>query len=140
MNKALSFALTVPAGPIPAAQTVIMNLTLVNTGDKKVFVNTRFAVVPQIGDVRPTIKTSEKEVPFPFRVRLASLDASDFLALEPGEAVVAGCNLSKTYRLKEAGKYQISATYVNETVPDPLKKEPVFVGEVTCEPVMLELV
>jgi len=139
MTDSVAFRIVAPGGEVDANHYVILNMQLTNTGQEKVFVNCRFAAVPDIGDVWLTITSADREIPFPFRVRLVPLKPSDFVGLEPGESVVAGVNLTKQYRLNQAGAYKISAEYVSSEVPDALAKERVFKGRTAAEPVTLVL-
>jgi len=139
MTQSIEFGITVPQGEIAATDIVIMNVHLTNVGDESVYVNSRFAVAPKVGDVQLKIEGPQGEVPFPFRIRLQPLSASDFVKLDPDQSVVAGVNLTKRYRLTQPGRYTIEAEYVNEKVPAPLEKATAFTGKLKAEPTTLEL-
>ena len=130
----VQFAISLPRGPVSGKDRVILNLELENRGTAAAYVNARFAVVPEIGDVRLVIRAADgKEVPFKFRVRLVPLRASDFLLLEPGQRVVAGFHLSRGYDLSKPGAYEVMAQYVSQAVPPELEKANVFRGELAAK-------
>ncbi len=139
MKNEIAFSIALPSGTVPRGEKVIVNMELHNGTDEPIYVNARFAVVPQIGDVRPTVRKGDHEVPFRFRVRMRALLSSDFVLLKPDERVVAGYELTRGYRLEEAGTYDVSAEYVSEEVPKELQKENVFTGRLRSDVVRLTL-
>jgi len=128
MSDNLNFSITLPSQTVRINDKVILNLALENVGTTALYVNARFAVVPQIGDVWLNVKHNGDEVPFRFRVRLAELKNSDFLLLEPGERVIAGYHLTKGYKLDHGGTYSVMAEYDSQNIPAELKNYQVFQG------------
>jgi hypothetical protein len=136
MSHAAEFALTAPPQPIAPDNQLVIGFMLTNRFEREMYFNTRFAVVPSVGDVWPTlIGPSGNPVPYALRVRMAPLHASDFLLLKPNESVLAGAALRKLFRLTEPGVYKLSAKYVSNEVPPELKDRLVFVGELESKPV-----
>jgi hypothetical protein len=137
VSQSLVFSICVPSDPVAAAAKVVLNMEIENQGNEPIYVNARFAVVPEFGDIRPTIRLDGQTLPFKFRVRLAPLKNGDFLLLEPGERTVAGCCLSKGFDLSRPGTYEISAEYVNEVTPAGFQGKAVFQGRLKSEQVRL---
>ena len=131
MSAKLRFSITLPGGKVAAGDQIVLNMALENSGDAECYVNTRFAVAPQIGDVRITIKSAGLELPFQLRVRLVPVKNSDFLLLKPCQRVVAGYGLSRGFRLDKPGDYEVTADYVSDQVPAVFKGMPVFKGQLT---------
>ncbi len=139
MSEPLKFYIALPGMANLNTDRIIMTMFLENTGKEAVYVNARFAVAPHIGDIRPIVLFNGEELSFGLRVRLPQLKAADFLKLEPGQQVAAGYQLTRGYQLKIPGMYEIAAEYVNEMVPDELKKHPVFVGSILSGTEKMEL-
>jgi len=137
MSEPFRFLITVPRGPVPASDQIVVNLELANTSEEPRYVNARFAVAPAVGEVRFTIRSQDREIPFKFRVRLGEAKASDFLLLQPGERVIAGYCLTRGYDLSQPGNYDIAAEYVSEKTPPELQSEPVFRGHLQASGVVL---
>jgi hypothetical protein len=138
MGNGAAFSLTGPGHPVGLNDQVIIGFTLRNPAQQARYFNARFAVAPSVGEIRPTvIDPSGKEAPFAVRVRLGPLLASDFVHLQPGEAVSAGFPLRHYYKINTPGTYVVSATYVASEVPQDLEKLPVFQGTLKADPISI---
>ena len=126
----LSFEISVSvAGTDAASREVHLDMKLSNASEAETVVNGRFAVAPEIGDVRPEVSAGGRSIPFRFRVRLAALKPSDFVRLAPGETAEGRYLLSCGYDLSEPGEYSVRAVYVNKAKPEDPDAGAVFVGE-----------
>lgn len=119
---------------------VTLEMIVTNNDPASVFVNNRFAVAPVVGDVHLAVTAPDGTVlPFKFRVRVAPLGLKEFVELESGKSISSSYPLSRGYGLKQLGKYKVSATYTNETVPDELAEKAVITGSFSAEPTTFTL-
>jgi len=114
---------------------VSLEMVVTNNDPEPVFVNGRFAVAPVVGDVQLSVTAPDGNVlPFKFRVRVPKLGVKEFVELKSGESLNSKYPLSRGYGLKQSGKYKVTATYTNQTIPDELAEKAVVTGAFSAEP------
>jgi len=124
--------------------TIPVSVSLKNTGDINLLINSRMAVnflgAPEsLRDITFNITDPVgKTVPFTARVNTRSLTAKDIAILSPGELINKLYNLDELYDISSIGSYEISVTYQNTTTIDDY--ETVWKGEITSNTLTIEII
>jgi len=124
--------------------TIPVSVSLKNTGDINLLINSRMAVnflgAPEsLRDITFNITDPlGKIVPFTARVNTRSLTAKDIAILSPGEMIDKIYNIDELYDISNVGSYEISVTYQNTTAIDDYKT--VWKGEITSTSLTIEII